>query len=176
MSKIEAELVEVTALKVKRKEERQDYLVRLMKAVSKLPDPEWEGLTKPAQDWNNGAAEAFKAGDALEDFPDLDEVDEPIDEEVDEEAMASIVEKKKPEKVEKKTQPVVNANPAKKVSACHAIKRIVVKNPKISVAELTEKLKEDGLKVSDVTVATLRSDLRDTLRVLNELNMGEFVL
>ena len=56
------------------------------------------------------------------------------------------------------------------------IKKIVVKNPTITVTDLSEKLKADGLKVSDVTIATLRSDLRDTLRVLNELKLGNFTL
>jgi hypothetical protein len=43
----------------------------------------------------------------------------------------------------------------------------VVKNPKISVEDLAAKLKGMDLKVSDVTIATIRSDTRDTLRVTN---------
>lgn len=185
-SEIEMELLVASSLKLKKDEDRQDYLTRLMKAVSKLKDPEWELLSKEAKDWNNDAAEAYKGGVALAEFPDLEEessADDPIDEEVDEEDEAPPVKQavKKPEKEAKPakekeaSKPQVSAAP-RKVSACHTIKKMVVKKPSITVAELSEKLKAEGLKVSDVTIATLRSDLRDTLRVLNELNIGEFTL
>jgi hypothetical protein len=187
VSAIEQELLEATVLKLKRKEERQAYLTRLMLATAKLPDPEWEQLSTEAQEWTNGAAEAHKAGAALEDFPDYEE---PEDEEVDEEAEEEEAEeekapvaakgngmKAKPEKqvASPKIQPAQQAG-VRKVSACHTIKKMVVKKPTITVSEIAEQLKESGLKVSDVTIATLRSDLRDTLRVLNELKIGEFVL
>ena len=141
VSKIEAELLAASKLKEKKNEDRQDYLARLMRSVAKLPDDVWEGISSDAQTWNNDAAEAYKAGVVIADFPDL-EADASVDAEVDEE-----------EEVE--------AAP---------------KKPNITVAELSEKLKADGLKVSDVTIATLRSDLRDTLRVLNELNIATFTL
>ena len=183
-SPIEQELLEVTALKPKKNEDRQKYLTRLMLAVTKLPDPEWEGLSKDAQEWTNGGAEAHKAGDEVKEFEDF--VEEAEDEEVDEEQAEEVA---KPEPVKAKTNSAtkpkkeevkeVKKSPSvapRKVSACHMIKKIVVKKPTITVAELSEQLKQDGLKVSDVTIATLRSDLRDTLRVLNELEMGNFSL
>lgn len=182
-SKIEQELLEaVKPFPEKKKEERQAYLVRLMRAAAKVKDSVWEGFTSEAQDWVNGGAEAFKAGDALEDFPDYEEVEEEQseDEEVDEEA-----EEEKPEPVKAKPEKKQEAKPVKepktvvaprKMSACHMIKKMVVKDPKISVEDLSKQLKDQGLKVSDVTIATLRSDLRDTLRVMNELKLGTFVL
>ena len=182
-SKIEQELAETAAITPKRNEDRQKYLKRLMLAVSKLPDPDWESLSTEAQDWNNGAAEAHKAGDEIEDFPDLEEEDEELeqggDDEVDEEEEQVEVPAKETAPKEERTpkfRPATNSSPGKKVSACHVIKRMVARKPAITVAELIEKLKEENFKVSDVTVATLRSDFRDSLRVLNELEMGNFKL
>lgn len=178
MSKIEQELLEATGLKAKKNEDRQVYLVRLMRAVAKLEDSVWEGLSTEAQEWNNGAAENHKAGAAVDDFPDAELAEEaPVaDEEVNEEAAPPTPKAaaKKPEKVKEAAKPTNGSG--RKVSACHTIKKMVAKNPTITVADIASQLQESGLKVSDVTIATLRSDLRDTLRVLNELGIGKFTL
>lgn len=168
MSAIEKELLAVTKLKSKKDEDRQDYLARLCKAVAKIKDPEWEALSSEAQEWNNDAAEAVRAAANIVDFPDAAKsAPKPeVDEEDDEEAPA------KPAKAAK-APPKTSG---KRASACHTIKMLVAKNPSISVADLSTKLKDSSLKVSDVTVATLRSDTRDTLRVLNDLGLGEFKL
>lgn len=182
-SAIEKELVEATSLSSKKNEDRQKYLARLMKAASKLDDDEWADLSTEAQKWNNDAATDFKSGNAIEDFPDLETEEETDQSEVEiapEEAADEESPPLQPEKDEeqpkgragKSGRPVA----AKKTSACHAIKTLVVKKPDISVKELSEKLKQKGLKVSDVTIATLRSDTRDTLRVLNESGAGDFKL
>jgi hypothetical protein len=157
VSAIEQELLEATDVKIPKGNDRQKHLVKLMLAAAKLPDDVWAGLTKEAQDWTNENAEAYKAKDDLAEFPDI-EVDEQADEEQEE----------KPAR-KKEYAP-------RKVSACHMVKKIVVKNPTISISDLSEQLKGDGLKISDVTIATLRSDVRDTLRILNELELGEFSL
>ena len=173
VSAIENELLKVSTLKPKKNEDRQKYLTRVMLAVAKLPDPDWEALSKEAQDWTNNQAQAHKRKGELEDFPDYEEVaeEEQVDEEVDEEQEEAPKPKPKAEKPVKEKEYA-----PRKISACHMIKKIVVKDPKISVADLSEQLKNDGLKVSDVTIATLRSDLRDTLRVMNELGLGSFSL
>lgn len=179
-SAIEKELLEATGLKPKKNENRQEYLARLCRAGAKLPDDVWEGVTKPAQDWNNDAAISLKEGKSIVDFPDMEEEGDPTDDEIDAEEPAPKAKKAKANghkeaKPEKEKLPPHPAS-VRKVSACHTIKKMVVKKPTITVAELSEKLKEDGLKVSDVTIATLRSDCRDTLRVLNEVGSGNFVL
>lgn len=180
-SKIEAELLEATGLKPKKNENRQEYLARLCRAGAKLPDDVWEGVTKPSQDWNNDAAVSLKEGKSIADFSDTDEdtVGEEVDEEeADEPAPKAKKAKANGQKEAKSEKEKLPPHPAsvRKVSACHTIKKMVVKKPTITVAELSEKLKEDGLKVSDVTIATLRSDCRDTLRVLNEVGAGNFTL
>ncbi len=188
VSKIEEELLAVTKLPEKKKEDRQKYLYRLMYAAAKVKDDVWESISPIAQDWVNGGAEAHKAGDEIEDFPDYEE-DEPdtnprpeeVDEEVDEEAAPVVVKKKEPKKTEpkeeKEEKPVKAAKEPEKqvrrVSACHMIKKLIVQTPKITVDELSKQLKDMNLKASDITVATLRSDMRDTLRLFNELGMGK---
>lgn len=72
MSKICEELVKATELSTKRGEERQDFLLRLIKAVQGLSDAEWDQLSDEAQGWFNAAVDAknAKAKD-VPDFPDL---------------------------------------------------------------------------------------------------------
>jgi hypothetical protein len=167
MSKIESELLEVVNLPEKKNEKRQDFLARLARAVAKVEDPVWEQLSMDAKDWNNAAATRLKSGGTIVEFSDFDEN---ADDHVQEEPAS------KPKAAKQvKPDPKIVGRP-RKTSACHSIKKLVVAKPSITVAELSEKLKSDGLKVSDVTIATLRSDLRDTLRVLNEVGMGEFQL
>jgi hypothetical protein len=167
VSAIENELLEASNQKpIKKNEDRQKYLTRVMLKIANLEDPEWEALSKGAQDWTNNNAQAHKRKGELEDFPDYEEV-ESTDEE-QEEVVAKPVKEEVP--VRKKEYA------PRKVSACHMVKKIVVKNPTISISDLSEKLKGDGLKISDVTIATLRSDVRDTLRILNELELGTFAL
>lgn len=82
MSKIQKELATATDLSTKRGEDRQEYLARLMKAVSELGDKDWDGLSKEAQDWFNDAADAKNAkAKSLPDFPDAAPADEPEEKE-----------------------------------------------------------------------------------------------
>jgi len=184
VSGIELELQEVSEVQQKKKEDRQAYLTRLMRQVSKVEDDIWGSLSKDAQDWNNEAATAFKEGREIDDFPVEDE--EPEIEETaveppegdtegvpqEEEDTENEVSVPEPEK-----QPVMRTKVrGKNTSACHTIKRMVVKKPHITVDEITSKLKVLDLKVTPVTISTLRSSVRDTLRVLNEEGLGTFKL
>lgn len=81
MSKIQAEILAATGLKVVRNEDRQDCIKRLMKGVAALKDAEWEDLSQEAQDWFNTAADAQNAKKkTLPDFPDLKDEDTAEDE------------------------------------------------------------------------------------------------
>ena len=73
MSKIQAEVLKATDTSTKRGEDRQEFLARVMKAISALEDKEWEALSQEAQDWFNDAADAKNAkAKQLPDFPDLE--------------------------------------------------------------------------------------------------------
>lgn len=164
MSAIEKELTAAAKIKPKKGEDRQAYFKRLCKAIYNIKDPEWEALSVEAQDWQNDAAERLKAGDPIPEFPDSEVEGEAPEEARDEEVQPP------PKSAAKASKPV------RKASACHTIKTLVVKNPKISVADLEAQLKALDLKVSNVTIATLRSDMRDTLRVMNEVGVAQFEL
>lgn len=157
-SKIENEILEVVKVKAKKGEDRQEYLDRLMRAVTKLSDDVWEGLSTEAQEWTNAAAQSAKDKTDIEDFADLTPPEEQEEDEAETE-------------VEAAPKRRTTNNGSRKISACHKIKTFVVKNPKITIEDLSAKLKDAGLKVSDVTIATIRSDTRDTLRVLNDAKM-----
>lgn len=163
ISKIEQELVAATNFKTKKDESRQSYLKRLMRSVSKLGDDAWSELSGESQDWNNDAAQSVKDGTSIADFSDVDSEFEDAEESSDEDVSNQPVQ-------------VREVRVTKRTSACHVIKMMVVKKPSITVQDLSEKLKAKNLKVSDVTIATIRSDTRDTLRVLNELELGTFHL
>jgi hypothetical protein len=210
VSGIELELQEVSEVQQKKREERQTYLTRLMRQVSKVEDDIWGSLSKDAQDWNNEAATAFKEGREIDDF--LVEDEEPEEEENSVEGSDAVLEAideetfedDGSEEEEPEVQNVVPEVPTKSgsgrskesdkpkepehqpgmrtkirgknTSACHTIKRMVVKKPHITVDEITSKLKALDLKVTPVTISTLRSSVRDTLRVLNEEGLGTFKL
>lgn len=160
MSEIEKELLAVSKCKKKAPgEDHQKYLTRLMRLVSKVNNDDWESISPAAQDWNNDAAQACKEGTKLANFPDYEGPEIEEDEAPKEEA-----------------PPPKRAVKQRKSSACHVIKTLVVKKPTITVQEIADKLKSNEMKVSNVTIATLRSDTRDTLRVVNELGIGEFKL
>jgi hypothetical protein len=178
---IEKELLAATGLRMSKSEKRQVFLTRLMRAASKLEDEPWEALSKEAQDWCNDAITAFKNGQEVPDFvpPEApaDEEDQAPEDSVSEDITedGEIITKPK-KKAEVVAKPKKSATPMRKLTATHLIKRLVINEPSISVNDLIDRLKDEGFKVSGVTVATLRSDTRDTLRVLNELQMGQFDL
>src|SRR3990167_7441197 len=74
MSKIQAELTEVTGVKPKAKEGRQKFLYRLSKTLSSddFPEASWAKLSDEAQEWSNQANKAADNGLALPDFPDIE--------------------------------------------------------------------------------------------------------
>jgi hypothetical protein len=199
-SKLENELLVAAGslFKTKKHDTRQEYLHRLCNVIAtKISDDAWGGLSQEAQDWNNDAAEALTKGEEVVDFPDFSELESEVEEEAVEEAPAPKVKKrvaakakveKAPKEEEseeeaelepevkqvkpKKTKAVVRSS--RKAGACYMIKKFIVQQPNISVLDLSGKLLEDGIKVSDITIATLRSSTRETLRVLNELELGNF--
>lgn len=76
MSKIEKTLCDAAEIDPKRNEERQAFLVRLVTAVGKLPDAEWDKIDSDSQDWINKATDALNAKKTVEDFPDAPKKEE----------------------------------------------------------------------------------------------------
>ena len=63
--------------------------------------------------------------------------------------------------------------PKKAVGAMSVIKRLVIRQPDITVAELTEKIRAQGFSITDLTIAQIRTDLRQTIKLLQEANYLE---
>lgn len=78
MSEIRKELMAAAEMAPKRGESDADFLIRLQKAISEeISEDVWNGLSVPAQDWNNDAADAISAGKLIPDFPDAVKATEP---------------------------------------------------------------------------------------------------
>ena len=73
-SKIQEELAKASkcAPDAGEKITNQDYLAALVKAVGKVDDDVWDGLSDPAQDWFNDATDAFNKKKQIPEFPDLE--------------------------------------------------------------------------------------------------------
>lgn len=72
MSKIRDELFAASGKTPNRGEAEGAFLNRVVVAISKeITDAVWNAISGPAQDWNNSAAEAIKAGKAVPPFPDV---------------------------------------------------------------------------------------------------------
>lgn len=67
---IREELISVAEIKQKSGEADTKFLGRLVNAVGELPDADWEGLSKGAQDWYNEACDSLEKGGDFPAFPD----------------------------------------------------------------------------------------------------------
>lgn len=158
-----------------------------------------------AQDWYNAATDADNAEKDLPDFPDVEDAEEEQDDQEDDGAGDEPEEgeqvETKPKKAAKKAKSAkvvkaaneekVNkaaAKPAKEkaakapksekgMSMRRALKMIVIKKPKLAVDDLIEQLEKKGYKTpSKLTVTSIRSDTRDTIRVLNDAGVTQIEL
>jgi hypothetical protein len=87
MHEIERELIEITEHKVRKFDDRQDYLKSIFTAVQKLSNEDFDALTDEAATWANACVEAYNT-DKNGDLPDFDEIesddqDDDTDNEVD---------------------------------------------------------------------------------------------
>lgn len=181
----------------------QDWVTAAIEADNKEKDI--EDFPDREDEEEDEAAAAGKAGDA--DDGDDDAAAEEAEDDNDEEEEVDTKSKKKPggsgksktkpaaktpakkEPAKAKTAAKTKPAPAKKAAAGksaggpkkdsmrRALKRIVVKNPKLSVDDLIGKLEAKGYDApSKVTVTTIRADTRDTIKVMNEANLAEVEL
>ena len=70
MSKIQAELVDITGIKATG--DRPDFLKQIVLALSDLSDKDYDTLSDAAQEWSNGATAALNNKKAIPDFPDYE--------------------------------------------------------------------------------------------------------
>lgn len=169
MTNIEMELQKATGVKPKPKEGSR-YLSRLLDAVAKLPADGWNGLSVETQKWYNDAATASSNGGEIPPFPN-----EEVEVALKETNGAKSGAKKAAPKAAKKpaAESKVAADKAEKSpikldesGVKYRIKKAILKKPNISKEELVEVLGKGGEKVSELTVASIRTEFRHSLRVL----------
>jgi hypothetical protein len=181
---LEQEFLKATKVKHQDGESRDDYLDRILDEVANLDDAAWRALSKNAQDWYNIAQDACNNDQDPPDFPDAEEGDGVVEETTD---VAKVVELKKPTKPAPKPAPKVAKpapKPAPKVakpnglgnSAQTLIKQTMIKKPRSTTEELAEMLTTKGVKASNLTVSTIRSDFRHSIKVLQAVGMASEIV
>jgi len=134
-------------------------------------DEEEEEEEKPAAKKKVAAKSKAKPKDEDEDEDSEDEDDE-ADEESEEEEEEEVAAKKKgaaKKKVAaKKAAPAAakKSNNVHKPGAQTAIKQMVLAKPDITTEQILDRLEKKGHKASRVTVATIRSGMRDSLKII----------
>lgn len=188
-------LVKATGCKPKTDEDRQEYLTRLVTAVSEMQEDGWAKLPDDSQDWVNDAITAIKAkkevsdpDEAAEAEPEAKPAKKPKPAAVEEEAEEAAAEtadedakpakKAKPAKVETEEEEP-EAKPAKKAAAKAstpgaadkfrlAYLKALVKGKAPKPQELVTKL---GLELSDNYVTGMAYDLRKTVDALRKAEL-----
>ena len=187
-------LVKATGCKPKADEDRQDYLTRLVTAVSEMQEDDWAKLPDDAQDWVNDAITAIKDKKEVVDPAEAVEAEaaaeapkpakKPKPAAVKEEAEEAAEEdekpakKAKPAKVETEEEDEAEAKPAKKVAKAStpgaadkfrlAYLKALVKGKAPKPQELVTKL---GLELSDNYVTGMAYDLRKTVDALRKAEL-----
>lgn len=184
MSAIEQELLKATGLKKKKAEKTQDYYSRLANAVQDLSDDAWTKLSNGAQLWTNAAAKASNKDAEIEAFPDIDDDAGGGEEEAPEKPAAAATSdkpaaaKKNGKAAKDKEEAAAPAAPKKadkpatgtgRPPISVAIKRIILDKMDITAKEISDVLLKRGYsKISEFTIVTIRSDFRNSLKVLKE--------
>ena len=193
-SKIETELLEATGLRAKKSEDREDFLKRMTKAVASktFPEEKWDDLSEEAQNWANDAAEALQAKKEIPDFPDAEPEDEAEgDEPEEDEAAEEEAPKRRGRKPKAKAKKETKAKQTKKsggerkgralstgpVSGVKVdIKKMLIKDPRLAIEDIEDKLSKIGSKATRATIAMVRSEFRHTIKVLNQEGVMDFEL
>lgn len=190
-SKIMAELLKAAGMK-EPKTVDQKFLQTLRKNADTAFDENeeiWEKLSPKAQNWFNAAATAVKKQADIADFPDADTPDAGGTAEGDEDVAKKAAKKapakkaaadekapaKKAAAKDDKAPAKKAAAPAKKAAAdkpkksmLKFVRELICNNIALSAEQLTQKLEKAGYEASPLTVGTIRSDTRNTLKIAQE--------
>lgn len=182
-SEIEQEFTSVYKIRQKRAEDRQDYLDRLVEAVNKASDDNWERLTESAQQWFNQAVKAWDVEKPIPDFPDAEpeqEQDESGSEDREsrtaeaddesEEEMATSTKRRAAKKVAapKKRHTNGASNGTLAVSGSSIIKRALLRNMRATDKELHDALKKKEMKLSPVRLSIVKNEFKHSMKLLQE--------
>lgn len=76
MSAIQKELTKTLDLDAPKRGDRQEFLVEVVRGVTKLSDSQWNSMSPAAQNWFNDAVDARNAKATIPEFPDFEEEQE----------------------------------------------------------------------------------------------------
>lgn len=155
MSAIQAELEEVCRIRTKPPERRATFLKRLARYANAMTDDEWEALTPPAQLWAKMALDSFNRGSPIPDFPDYVK---PYTQE------DGIYISKGKVKIFKKPR-------ENNTGICEKLKTEYLKHPDVSNMGAWEKVKGQGYQIAMSSVQSIRSDMRQTIKLLLKLGL-----
>jgi len=166
MSKKQVVLVDATGVKPKRGEDRNDFLIRLVNHLDdekKFNDDDFAKLPDDVQKWVNAACKAVgaKPPKPIADFPDLEPAGAAGDKGKDAKAPKEPKAAKEPKAPKEKPEPKPRGT-----GKGAALRNLVLADPTMKVADLVEKLKEQGHEMSAATVGTIRSDFIAGLEVI----------
>lgn len=195
-SAIEQELIKITNVNRRRKEDYQDYMQRMCDAIDSIPADDWETMSEEAQEFANTLITAEKAKEDYPELPDIEEEkrdpgdgdenagdgeSEGSDNKGDDDVStatetsegksrrgrkASSDKEAKSEKTERKEK---KEKAPREMSLRRQLKIWVAKKPKSTVDELIERASKAGFKeFSEVSVASVRTSVRDTLKVAKD--------
>lgn len=192
------ELCASAALKPPKDPNDQVFLAKLWKSIDGLDDEEWKELSQGAQKWANAAANAKKADKDFPKVPDAPKPESAADEEAgeDESGDAPVAKKATAKKAAAPAAKKAAAAPAKKAAAApakkaaapaaakkaangekpkksmlRAAREIICKAPHLTVEDIIGKLEGQGYEAAPVTIGTIRSDTRNTLKIAQELGV-----
>lgn len=208
MTQIEMELQKVTGISYNDGDERQDYLVRLMKGAYSIEEGAFNKLTKATQSWVNNAINAHNDELPLVDFKSTngkaDGHDDPpattqedivkptkaksekgakvkkeaaTSKKANNNASKEAKPAKEPVKAKAKKMPKIGKvndtfdesnKPSRRVGAQSLIKRLVLKDPQITVNDLVEKVTKQGYEVTRFAASTIRSGFRHSIKIIQE--------
>jgi len=166
--KIAEELVNTTGEDTQQPDESlDDFKLRLVEAADILSDDQWEGLDSQTTDWLNSAIRSVS--ESLENG--IDPVFPKFTEEVTEEREKdeTVVDSSPGKRIRQRHKPVLS-RPAKK-SKMWNTRILIAKNPNISCTVLEKELEKLGYEVSEQTTVGVLADFRQSLKVLQSLDM-----
>ena len=196
-SAIEKELVEVTNVKRRRKEDYQEYMQRMCDAIDSISKDDWETLSEEAQQFANTLMTAEKDKEDYPPLPDIEDEKSDVPDDGDDQSagdgesdssdktgdddVSTATETTSEGRGRRSKRSAASEKEAKterkekkekaprEMSLRRQLKIWVAKKPKITVDELMEKAEKAGFKeFSKISVSTARLSVRDTLKVAKE--------
>lgn len=147
----------VTNIEPRSKEDRQTFLRRLSDGIQKLTDEQWDQLDSKLQLWANKAATALSEKSDIPDFVDID---------------GQLAAKKgngQPPKAQAATPAATGERSGVVVltGVGVRIKELLIANPDLSAQDIIDTIiKNGGTVPTKFTVSAIRSDTRQTLKLL----------